>query len=301
MPGEQAQKEEDVKERVNQLFKDKLILVMLVLGLLTIVAAAGVMTLRRGRTEERPYLNMEGSPEHFVDGEETQQTAGGSDAAKESSEALKESEALAKGGEAEDNQTKDDKVKDNRTEERAGRETRRETAAEEADRESQALARETVAEDVEPAGAGLDAASALVLNFAETQSMLWPVEGNVLLDYSMDSTIYFPTLEQYKCNPGVVIQGEVSQPVAAPANARVLEAGVNEEIGNYLILDLGDEYSLICGQLKEVQAVPGEYLEKGQVIGYVAEPTKYYTLEGPNVFVELRNGQQAVDPLDYLE
>ena len=301
VPGKQAQKEENVKERVNQLFKDKLILVMLVLGLLTIVAAAGVMTLRRGRTEERPYLNMEGSPEHFVDGEETQQTAGGSDAAKESGEVPKESEALAKGGEAEDGQAKDDKVKDDRTDERAGRETRRETAAQEADRESQALARETVADEAEPAGAGLDAASALALNFAETQSMLWPVEGNVLLDYSMDSTVYFPTLEQYKCNPGVVIQGEVSQPVAAPANARVLEAGVNEEIGNYLILDLGDEYSLICGQLKEVQAVPGEYLEKGQVIGYVAEPTKYYTLEGPNVFMELRNGQQAVDPLDYLE
>lgn len=104
-----------------------------------------------------------------------------------------------------------------------------------------------------------------------------------------------------KCNPGIVIQGEVSQPVAAPANARVLETGVNEEIGNYLILDLGDEYSLICGQLKEVQAVPGEYLEKGQVMGYVAEPTKYYTLEGPNVFVELRKGEQAMDPLDFLE
>ena len=40
--------------------------------------------------------------------------------------------------------------------------------------------------------------------------MLWPARGNVLLDYSMDSTIYFPTLEQYKCNPGLVIQSEVS-------------------------------------------------------------------------------------------
>ena len=155
--------------------------------------------------------------------------------------------------------------------------------------------------EAEPAGAGMDAASALVLNFAQTQSMMWPVEGNVLLDYSMDSTIYFPTLEQYKCNSGIVIQGEVSQPVAAPANARVLETGVNEEIGNYLILDLGDEYSLICGQLKEVSAVTGEYLEKGQIMGYVAEPTKYYTVEGPNVFMELRKGEQAMDPLDYLE
>ena len=34
-----------MKERVNQLFKDKLVLVMLVLGLLTIVAAAGAVRI----------------------------------------------------------------------------------------------------------------------------------------------------------------------------------------------------------------------------------------------------------------
>ena len=85
----------------------------------------------------------------------------------------------------------------------------------------------------------------------------------------------------------------------APFAVRARE--LKEEIGNYLILDLGDEYSLICGQLKEVSAVTGEYLEKGQIMGYVAEPTKYYTVEGPNVFMELRKGEQAMDPLDYLE
>lgn len=280
----------NVKERVNQLFKDKLILVMMVLGLLTIVAAAGVITLQRRNTEESPYLNMEGGPEHLVDGqkEESLPDAGHSNAAKEETEAAKSQELADAGKETTAAQTKpaETKAKENAGKENVVKETQA------------AKPKET---EAEPAGAGMDAASALVLNFAQTQSMMWPVEGNVLLDYSMDSTIYFPTLEQYKCNSGIVIQGEVSQPVAAPANARVLETGVNEEIGNYLILDLGDEYSLICGQLKEVSAVTGEYLEKGQIMGYVAEPTKYYTVEGPNVFMELRKGEQAMDPLDYLE
>ena len=280
----------NVKERVNQLFKDKLILVMMVLGLLTIVASAGVITLQRRNTEESPYLNMEGGPEHLVDGqkEESLPDAGHSNAAKEETEAAKNQELADAGKETTAAQTKpaETKAKENAGKENAVKETQA------------AKPKET---EAEPAGAGMDAASALVLNFAQTQSMMWPVEGNVLLDYSMDSTIYFPTLEQYKCNSGIVIQGEVSQPVAAPANARVLETGVNEEIGNYLILDLGDEYSLICGQLKEVSAVTGEYLEKGQIMGYVAEPTKYYTVEGPNVFMELRKGEQAMDPLDYLE
>ena len=220
--------------------------------------------------------------------EESLPDAGHSNAAKEETEAAKNQELADAGKETTAAQTKpaETKAKENAGKENAVKETQA------------AKPKET---EAEPAGAGMDAASALVLNFAQTQSMMWPVEGNVLLDYSMDSTIYFPTLEQYKCNSGIVIQGEVSQPVAAPANARVLETGVNEEIGNYLILDLGDEYSLICGQLKEVSAVTGEYLEKGQIMGYVAEPTKYYTVEGPNVFMELRKGEQAMDPLDYLE
>ena len=77
--------------------------------------------------------------------------------------------------------------------------------------------------------------SCIGLKLTESSPMVWPVRGNVLLDYSMDQTIYFPTLDQYKCNPGIVIQSDVSAPVAAPANARVTEVGVSDEIGNYVV------------------------------------------------------------------
>ena len=83
---------------------------------------------------------------------------------------------------------------------------------------------DSVQEEAALVGIGQEDESSLALNFAQTQSMMWPVEGNVILDYSMDSTIYFPTLEQYKCNPGMVIQSDVSQPVSAPADARIMES-----------------------------------------------------------------------------
>ena len=48
-----------MKEKMSQLFKDKVFLVLLVLGLLTIVAAAGGITLPRGkdglRQESLPF------------------------------------------------------------------------------------------------------------------------------------------------------------------------------------------------------------------------------------------------------
>ena len=57
----------------------------------------------------------------------------------------------------------------------------------------------------------------------------------------------------------------------------------------------------MISSLSEVSAVPGEYLEQGQVLGYVAEPTKYYTIEGSNVFFELTQDGKAIDPMGYLE
>ena len=39
--------------------------------------------------------------------------------------------------------------------------------------------------------------AATVTQHFDKSSAVWPIEGDVLLDYSMDSTIYFPTKEQY--------------------------------------------------------------------------------------------------------
>ena len=48
-----------MKEKMSQLFKDKVFLVLLVLGLLTIVAAAGVITIQRGNNDgQSPYLEV---------------------------------------------------------------------------------------------------------------------------------------------------------------------------------------------------------------------------------------------------
>ena len=125
--------------------------------------------------------------------------------------------------------------------------------------------------------------------------------GNIVLGYSMDTTTYFPTLDQYKVNPANVIQSEVSTPVSAPADARVVSVGTNEEIGNYVNLDLGNGYTAVCGQLKEIPVVENEYIHQGDLLGYVAEPTKYYTVEGTNVFFEFLKDGVPVDALDFLE
>ena len=44
----------------------------------------------------------------------------------------------------------------------------------------------------------------------------------------------------------------------------------------------------------------GDYLEAGNVIGYLEIPTKYYSLEGCNLYFEMLKDGQPVNPMDYL-
>ena len=118
-------------------------------------------------------------------------------------------------------------------------------------------------------------AEANALHFAPEDGMLWPMEGNVILNYSMDSTIYFATLDQYKYNPAVIIAGEVNNKVYSVAKGKVIGLSNNEETGCTMTVDLGDGYRAIYGQLKEPNFAVGDYVESGHVLGYVAEPTKH--------------------------
>lgn len=139
------------------------------------------------------------------------------------------------------------------------------------------------------------------LSFTEEDSLDWPVDGKVLMNYSMDQTIYFKTLEQYKYNPAVLISGEVNTPVLASARGRVVEISENEETGNTLTVDIGNDYSLVYGQLKEIPLQEGSMVEKGDIIGYIGETTKYYSEEGSNLYFAMKRNSAAKNPLDYMD
>ena len=142
---------------------------------------------------------------------------------------------------------------------------------------------------------------AVELHFDTNAGLLWPVEGSVVLGYSMDQTVYFTTLDQYKYNPAVIISGNVNEKVKSVANGRIIDISTNEVTGCTVTMDLGDGYTAVYGQLKEVPYEVGAYLEAGNTIGFVSEPTKYYTLEGSNVYFALQKDGTPVDPAEFFQ
>jgi len=140
-----------------------------------------------------------------------------------------------------------------------------------------------------------------VLKFPAEEGLLWPMDGNVIMNYSMDATIYHATLDQYKYNPAIIISGAVNNKVYSVAKGKITDISQNEVTGTTVTVDLGDGYQAIYGQLKELNFDEGDYLESGHVIGYVSEPTKYYSVEGSNLYFELQKDGEPIDPIVFFE
>ena len=138
-------------------------------------------------------------------------------------------------------------------------------------------------------------------SFSKEDMLIWPIDGNVLLNYSMDETVYFSTLDQYKYNPALVIAGNVGQEVKSAEDGKVTAIKTDAQTGVTVTVSLGEGYEAVYGQLGEVCVKQGENITEGDIIGYLGEPTKYYSVEGCNLYFQLLKNGEPVNPLEYLD
>lgn len=138
------------------------------------------------------------------------------------------------------------------------------------------------------------------VNFSEDTLMEWPVNGNILLDYSMDQSTYFPTLDQYKLSSAISVGAVEGAPVVAAVNGTVYSVKQDPQTGTTLTMELGNGYQAIYGQLTDLAVSEGETVQKGTIIGYIAQPTKYYSTEGTNLYFAMKKDGEPIDPIAYL-
>ena len=117
------------------------------------------------------------------------------------------------------------------------------------------------------------------INFTEDSYILWPVNGAVIMSY--------------------IIEGAEGDQVLCGAPGIVKSIDVSAQTGTTVNVDIGNGYELLYGQLKEVPVKVGDYVEAKSVLGYVSQPTKYYSKEGCNVYFEMRKDGQPVNPVEY--
>ena len=136
--------------------------------------------------------------------------------------------------------------------------------------------------------------------FGENSVLMWPIAGNIVMNYSMDSTILHKTLGTYKTNPAINISAEVGTNVGAAASGIVQSIYDSEETGTTMVIAVGSGYVTTYGLLDNLAVEEGDSVAAGQVIGTVGAPTAYYVEEGPNVYFAVSKDGTPIDPTEYL-
>ena len=139
------------------------------------------------------------------------------------------------------------------------------------------------------------------LNFSSDKMISWPVSGKVILPFSMETTVYFKTLDQYQCNPGMLIAAGNGSTVKNAYLGKVTKVTSDDVYGNLVTIYIGNDYSLVYGQLDTIYVKEGDYVKTGDSIGTIGNPTDSFTEEGSHLFFEMLQGEEPVDPVLYME
>ncbi len=125
----------------------------------------------------------------------------------------------------------------------------------------------------------------------------YPVQGEVVMPYSVDCAIYDPTLNQYHTNASVSISAASGDTVKAAEKGTVKEITKDEVKGNSVVIEHENGWLTTYSQLAEdISVQVGEAVEKGQAIGTVGEPTKYTVALGSHVEFAVAKDGETIDP-----
>lgn len=116
-----------------------------------------------------------------------------------------------------------------------------------------------------------------------------PVQGQITRNYGA-RTAGGPAAQ------GVTVRTISGAQVVSPASGEVAYAGSFRSYGNVLILNLDGGYALVLTGLDTIGVRVGETVRTGQTVGQMAAAAA----SAPELYVEVRRGDQPVDPGRWL-
>ncbi len=121
------------------------------------------------------------------------------------------------------------------------------------------------------------------------QSLVIPARGRVVVRYGQSQV----TGGSAK---GITIRTRQGAQVVAPFDGQVVYAGPFRRYGQILIIEHGGRYHTLLAGLDRIDAVVGQWLLAGEPVGVLGSPRN----ENPELYLELRQAGQPINPLPWL-
>ncbi|WP_457622345.1 peptidoglycan DD-metalloendopeptidase family protein [Persephonella sp.] len=98
-------------------------------------------------------------------------------------------------------------------------------------------------------------------------------------------------------HPGVDLRAKIGTPVYATANGIVEYAGRKGNYGKLIIIQHNYGFKTLYGHLSKIKVKTGQFVEKGQLIGYTG---KTGFINGPHLHYEIRYLQRPLNPVNFI-
>lgn len=124
-------------------------------------------------------------------------------------------------------------------------------------------------------------------------SLPWPSVGTVARGFGREKD---PELGTWSVHQGVLLDTTADAPVKAVAAGTIIFAGPFRSYGQVIILDHGSGFFSVYGGLGDMAKAKGAAVKKGDTLAKAGGGPK-----GGRLYLELRRGTDALDPLAWLE
>ena len=128
-----------------------------------------------------------------------------------------------------------------------------------------------------------------------------PVDGEVVMDYSMDCLCYNPTTRDWRTHDGMDYAAAAGTPVCAAAEGTVYTIFTDDSMGTTIIIRHEDGYVTTYSSLAEkVNVSVGDRVQLGQVIGSVGCSALLETALGDHLHFAVTRDGVSIDPEDFF-
>lgn len=141
-----------------------------------------------------------------------------------------------------------------------------------------------------------------ISNESKRFSPVYPVQGNISVDYAMDRLIYSKTLDDWRTHSGIDIAAAKGSQVKAVDDGTISEIKNDPRYGYLIIIDHVDGYRSIYANL-----APGgdtvklsQKVRQGDVIGSIGNSASFESMEEAHLHFELLKDGKNINPIQML-
>lgn len=158
----------------------------------------------------------------------------------------------------------------------------------------------TAAEEAKDADVTVTEAAEKTEN-AAAQTMVRPLNGEILNEFSGGELVKSATLNVWKTHDGVDIAGNLNEKVKSMTSGTVTKVYEDQMLGACVIIDHGSGLEgYYCNLSKDIPVVEGQTVSAGTIIGTVGDTAEGEIKEASHLHFGLKKNGEWIDPIELI-